>query len=566
MCQSTTEPNEASVTSSDHRTERHDSGERRRTLRPTMRVRRGKRDKTAGSASTSSTHNDVSGSAEASPPQVPPRKRPSKALQKHGQDAPSGGAEALLPSLIGVGILAFGIMAKMGFRGRATVAGIDLGTTNSVICVQAPSKGVGDIQCIPDPLTNSPIVPSVVSFLEISERPVGPSSKVSSLLDPHPTAVVVGQAAKRRIDSHPHHTLYQAKRVLGRPSDDPAMTELREEVEFAVTADPEHGVVFGVPETSRPISPQQVGSYVVSHLMRITETFLGHDNIKSAVICVPAKFNAAQKLATYQAFRQAGVTVARVVEEPTAAALAYGLNRKEGVDHILVYDFGGGTLDVSLLHVSDGFVDVMGSDGDDRLGGADFDAAIAHFLLEHRHGQAVVSRVSQALQSLVQALPSNVDLEDQLSASCTSLQTVPLCTVSSFHTLGEQLKIALSAYPDGNGTVEAECLGFPEDYVDPDVSLEGFCTDLTTFWLSLTSREYEQSVQALYARSISPVTRLLNDLNLRHDDVDEVVMVGGTTRIPQIRKLVQQALPSASVNTHIDPDITVAYGAASVID
>ncbi|EEC48892.1 predicted protein, partial [Phaeodactylum tricornutum CCAP 1055/1] len=330
------------------------------------------------------------------------------------------------------------------------------------------------------------------------------------------TAVVVGQAAKRRIDSHPHHTLYQAKRVLGRPSDDPAMTELREEVEFAVTADPEHGVVFGVPETSRPISPQQVGSYVVSHLMRITETFLGHDNIKSAVICVPAKFNAAQKLATYQAFRQAGVTVARVVEEPTAAALAYGLNRKEGVDHILVYDFGGGTLDVSLLHVSDGFVDVMGSDGDDRLGGADFDAAIAHFLLEHRHGQAVVSRVSQALQSLVQALPSNVDLEDQLSASY--------------------------------------------------VSLEGFCTDLTTFRLSLTSREYEQSVQALYARSISPVTRLLNDLNLRHDDVDEVVMVGGTTRIPQIRKLVQQALPSASVNTHIDPDITVAYGAASVID
>ena len=312
----------------------------------------------------------------------------------------------------------------MGFRGRATVAGIDLGTTNSVICVQKPDKGVGEIECIPDPSNNSPIVPSVVSFLEHWERKVGPSSKISSQLLPHPSHVVVGQAAKRRIDSHPHHTLYQAKRVLGRPASDPSVAELSQEVEFGVHTHNDDQVFFQVPDTPLPISPQQVGSYVVHHLMQITQQFLGHDNVKSAVICVPAKFNTAQRQGTYEAFRAAGVSVARVVEEPTAAALAYGLHRKAGVDYILVYDFGGGTLDVSLLHVSDGFVDVMGSDGDDRLGGADFDAAVSHFLLRQRGGQAIVDRVAAQLRRLEEP---GVDLEERLAAECPVLSETPLC-------------------------------------------------------------------------------------------------------------------------------------------
>jgi molecular chaperone DnaK len=223
-------------------------------------------------------------------------------------------------------------MAKMGFRGRASVAGIDLGTTNSVICVQKLEKGVGEIECIPDPRTNSPIIPSAVSFLEPWERKVGLSSKIASQLVPHPSYVVVGQEAKRRIDSHPHHTLYQAKRVLGRPANDPAIAKLRGEVELGIHVQPdEHeGVYFQVPDTPLPITPQQVGSYVVHHMVQITKEFLGHDNVKSAVICVPAKFNDEQRQETYDAFRAAGVSVARIVEEPTAAALAYGLHRKEG--------------------------------------------------------------------------------------------------------------------------------------------------------------------------------------------------------------------------------------------
>lgn len=539
-------------------------------LQPTSH-RRGKRDKTSSCASDpTSSHRQQDGRQEHKNRLAPPlTRRKSKAFEKHGRDAPSGGIESLFPSLIGVAILACGVMAKMGFRGRASVAGIDLGTTNSVICVQAQAKGVGKIDCIPDPATGSPIVPSVVSFLEPWERKVGPSSKIPSMLQPHPSHVVVGQTAKRRIDSHPHHTLYNAKRVLGRPFDDSAVSDLAAEVEFRVRHDAASGeAAFSVPDSLEPIKPQQVGSYVVHHLVQMTKQYLGHDNVKSAVICVPAKFDADQRRRTVEAFRHAGISVARVVEEPTAAALAYGLHLKRGVDYILVYDFGGGTLDVSLLRVTDGFVDVMGSDGDDRLGGADFDTAVANFLLQERGGQEVVERTNRQVQVLSKGLPEGEDLEDKLAAACPPLSQTPLCSLSSFHSLGEQMKIGLSSYPDKNGEVAAGCLATPPAGIpdEAEFSIASFCDSLSEVTLTLTSREYDMVVQPLLQRSVIPIRTLLSDLGLQESDVDEVVMVGGTTRMPQIRALVKAALPSSEVNTHIDPDITVAYGAASVID
>jgi len=218
---------------------------------------------------------------------------------------------------------------------------------------------------------------------------------------------------------------------------------------------------------------------------------------------------------------------------------------------------------VSLLHVSDGFVDVMGSDGDDRLGGTDFDTAVAHILMKE-HSETV-SRVSRAIHHLAEIM-KGVDLEEKLSAACPTLAVTPLCTMSSLHTIGEQLKIGLSAYPNHDGSAEGECLGLSSE-IDPEsLSLEDFCSSLSPCRLNITSKEYDNAVQTLYDRSILPVERLLADLELKQDDIDEVVMVGGTTRMPQIRTLVRQALPSAQLNTHIDPDITVAYGAASVID
>lgn len=493
------------------------------------------------------------------------QRRSSNAHLKHGNDAPSGGIEALFPSLIVLAILVCGVMAKMGFRGRASVAGIDLGTTNSVICVQQLDKGVGKIDCIPDPQSESPIVPSVVSFLEPVERKVGPSSKTKSSLVPHPSHVIVGTAAKKRIDTHPHSTLYQAKRVLGRVVDDPAVAELQSEVEYRIEQR-EEGIVFSVPEpgSSSPlqVSPTLVGSYVVSHLIEITKAFLGHEQVKSAVICVPAKFDTVQRQQTVNAFRNAGVTVTRILEEPTAAALAYGLDRQEGVEHILVYDFGGGTLDVSVLHVNvDGFVDVMGSDGDDRLGGADFDAAVSHFLLESR--SQVIQRVRDALKVIH---GDDHEVEDEVLAhECPRIREMPLCTLSSFHTIGEQLKIGLSEYPNGDGVVSSQCLTLPDSH-GPLASVSAFCDALEATTLVITSAQYERAIEPLLSRSSTPVNRLLTDLDLTSAEMDQVVLVGGTTRMPQIRKIVAQILPGATINSHIDPDLTVAYGAASVVD
>jgi len=528
-------------------------------------------------------------------------KKKSKSLEKHGADSPSGGIEALIPSVIGVAVLICMVMAKMGFRGRATVAGIDLGTTNSVICVQAPSKTVGEIECIPDPSTGSPIIPSVVSFLELAERQKTRSTTAAkrkveqqdkgSTLNPPPSYVMVGTNAKHRINTHPHHTLYNAKRVLGRTHDHVAVNELKREVEFSILGPSDDSqlendketqqidsVLFRVPfhtddstngNTSILLKPQQVGSYIVNHLMEITRKHLGHENVKSSVIAVPAKFDALQRQRTVEAFKAAGVTVARMLEEPQAAALAYGLHKKPGVDYILVYDFGGGTLDVSVLYVTDGFVDVMGSDGDDQLGGADFDAAVAHVLLDQRADD--VRRIATALRSLEKELlketDGNADFEEALSATCPSLgESTPLCTVSSFHTIGEKMKIKLSSHPEGGAIADGMCMTLPAESHFETLTIAEFCNALVEVPLRITSDEYDTAAKELFDRSMIPIQRILKDLSLGKDEIDEVVMVGGTTRMPQIRKLVQEELEVDSLNTHIDPDLTVAYGAASVID
>lgn len=484
-------------------------------------------------------------------------KKKSASLEKHQGSASSGGMSALLPSLIGVGVLICAIMAKSGFRGRATTAGIDLGTTNSVICVQAPSKSVGEITCIVDPQTNSSIIPSVVSFLEPSERTR--VKKTKSKLLPPPTHVLVGQAAKQRIDSHPHQTIYHAKRLLGRNSSDRVISTMQDEVEFRIVSNDDDtiGMLVSHDHATLSLSPSQVGSYIVNYMIEITHLFLNHDNVKSAVICVPAKFTARQRQDTAKAFTDAGITVTRILEEPAAAALAYGLHKKEGVEYILVYDFGGGTLDVSLLHVTEGFADVMGSDGDELLGGADFDDAVAKIL----QMQIDVVPVASALLELHAMGAVNDDLEVALMAACPILKTTPLCTLSSLHTIGEKLKIELSS---GLGKVESSCL--TTRLVKKPQSIEDFCSSLHPVPLTLSLEQYDEAVQPLYERSVLPIQRLLNDLTLEPKDVHEVVMVGGTTRMPQIRKLVQEAMQTENLNTHIDPDITVAYGAASVID
>ena len=543
---------------------------------PEVVRRRGKREKQDEWTTRCKTTPTVAMSSKHATTKRMKKKKQSKSLQRHGQDAQSGGLDAIIPSFIGLTVLIICVMAQRGFRGRASVAGIDLGTTHSVVCVQAPSKSVGDIECIPDPSTGSPIIPSVVSFLlpdepkyQRQQTTAFKKSISESSLNPHPSQVVIGREAKQRIDTHPHHTLYNAKRVMGKDISDPAVNDLKQEVEFNIHADSDGNeqnmVSFQVDDNI--ISPPQVGSYIVYYLMEWTKKYLEHDNVHSAVIAVPAKFDAEQRIATVRAFKEAGVKVTRILEEPTAAALAYGLDKKDGVEMILVYDFGGGTLDISILHITDGgFVDVLGSDGDDRLGGADFDAAVAHLLLD-KH-KDVMKRWDNV---------GAVDPEE-LSAACPNEITIsrPLCTVSSFHTIGEQLKISLSQQlleiqmkSDNKDSsvlaAHAECLSLPELTVD-DVSFEDLCPILASTSLNITLEEYDHVASALYERALRPAHRLIKDLSLDISDMDEIVLVGGTTRMPQIRSLVHSAFPHAPLNTHIDPDLTVAYGAASVND
>ncbi len=491
------------------------------------------------------------------------------------------------------------------------MAGVDLGTTNSVICVQQQSEGdgVGKIECIPDPFNNSPIVPSIVSFHDPHHHYVKKDKNIVTTLVPHPSYVTVGAGAKSRIDSHPHHTLYHAKRVLGSTFDDDAVKELMKEVEFDIvqnemdettssSAGSSSGsgtgsepVLFRVPfhntdhksgETTNDISipPYQVGSYVVNHLIQMTRDYLGHDNIKGAVIAVPAEFEPHQIQDTVKAFKGAGVQVTRILKEPEAAALAYGLQKKENVEYILVYDFGGGTLDVSLLQVFDGgYIEVIGNDGDNHLGGADFDAAVAHLLLEvdtnsGSRGDKVIETVSSATRAIEALLKSQddsseEDIEEMLSSSCERLQEYPLCTISSFHTMGEKLKIELSSMTTQAQVevkVHTTCLGLTETPIPSPTTIEGLCSLLEPVELSISLDQYNEVCTPLFERSLSPIRRLLDDLDMEIDDIDEVVMVGGTTRMPQIRQMVQDELGVDSLNTSIDPDLTVAYGAASVID
>ena len=233
---------------------------------------------------------------------------------------------------------------------------------------------------------------------------------------------------------------------------------------------------------------------------------------------------------------------------------------------------GGGTLDISILHVSEGYCEVMGSDGDDRLGGADFDASVAH-LLTQKH-LSVLENLSAHNDA-----GGGGDMAELLAYSCDRItDDLPLCSVSSFHTLGEKVKISLSQQQqeqqqtdDGETTEEQQrepivartrCLALPafsanERGSPSPLEPESLCESLFVEELGVALEEYNTVCEPLFDRSVVPAKRLVEDLTLRDEEIDEIVMVGGTTRMPQIRALVREAFPEAQLNTHIDPDITV---------
>jgi molecular chaperone DnaK len=370
----------------------------------------------------------------------------------------------------------------------AKAVGIDLGTTNSVVA--ATMEG-GQAEVIPN-AEGSRTTPSVVAFTEDGQR-------------------LVGQVAKRQAILNPEATIYSIKRFIGRK-----WHEVEEEakiVSYKVVPGPNDAVRIEV--RGKQYSPEEISAMILRKLAEDAAKGLG-ERVNEAVITVPAYFNDAQRTATRDAGRIAGLDVLRIINEPTAAALAYGIDKK-GSETVLVYDLGGGTFDVSILDVGDGVIEVRSTSGDGHLGGDDFDKRIVDYLAEEfKRDQGIDLRNDpQALQRLFEAAER---AKIELSSTTQTQVNLPFITA------------------DANGPKHLN--------------------------LTLTRAKFEELVQDLIARTRGPVEQALSDAKLTADDIDEVILVGGSTRIPAVQQLVRRLTGGKDPNMSVNPDEVVALGAA----
>ena len=370
----------------------------------------------------------------------------------------------------------------------AKAVGIDLGTTNSVVA--ATMEG-GRVEVVPN-AEGSRTTPSVVAFTADGQR-------------------LVGQVARRQAILNSEATIYSAKRFIGRK-----FNEVEQEIEnvpFTVVPGPNEAVRLEV--RGKLYSPEEISALVLRKLAEDAGKFLG-ERVTEAVITVPAYFNDAQRQATKDAGKIAGLEVLRIINEPTAAALAYGLDKK-GQETVLVYDLGGGTFDVSILDVGDGVVEVRATSGDGHLGGDDFDKRIVDWLAdEFKRDQGIDLRTDpQALQRLYEAAER---AKIELSSATTTQVNLPFITA------------------DASGAKH-----------------------LST---TLTRSQFEQLVDDLIERTRGPVEQALSDAKLSADDIDEVLLVGGTTRVPKVQELVRRLTGGKDPNMTVNPDEVVAVGAA----
>ena len=368
------------------------------------------------------------------------------------------------------------------------VVGIDLGTTNSVVAVMEGGK--------PSVIANAEgfrTTPSVVAYTKNGDR-------------------LVGQIAKRQAVINPENTFYSVKRFIGRKSDE-VSEELRQ-VSYVVKTDSNGNIKLECPALKKEFSAEEMSAEVLRKLANDASTYLG-ETISQAVITVPAYFNDSQRQATKDAGKIAGLEVLRIINEPTAASLAYGLDKKNN-ETILVFDLGGGTFDVSVLEVGDGVFEVLSTSGDTHLGGDDFDEKIVQWLLSEfkKEHNVELNKDRQALQRLTEA--------------------------------SEKAKVELSSL------TEAE-INLP------------FITATDTgpkhLERKITRGKFEELCSSLIDRARIPVENALKDAKLDSSKIDEVVLVGGSTRIPAIKQLVKKIL-GKDPNQTVNPDEVVAVGAA----
>ncbi len=366
--------------------------------------------------------------------------------------------------------------------------GIDLGTTNSVVAVM---EG-GDVTVIPT-AEGGRLLPSVVAFTKNGER-------------------LVGQLAKRQAVVNAENTVYSIKRFMGRRYDETDVE--RKMVSYQVRPGPAGDARVFIPATGKEYTPQEISAMILSKLRRDAEAYLG-EPVTQAVITVPAYFNDAQRQATKDAGKIAGLEVLRIINEPTAASLAYGLDKKEA-QTILVFDLGGGTFDVSVLEVGDGVVEVKATNGDTHLGGDDYDQAIVNYVADEfkRETGIDLRNDRQALQRLREA--------------------------------AEKAKIELSS------VMETE-INLP--FITADAS------GPKHLQAKLTLAKFEQLTADLTKRLEGPFHRALADAKISVNDLDEVVLVGGATRMPVVQELVRR-LTNKEPHRGVNPDEVVAFGAA----
>jgi molecular chaperone DnaK len=367
------------------------------------------------------------------------------------------------------------------------IIGIDLGTTNSVVALMEGGKPV-----VISNAEGSRTTPSVVAFTDKGER-------------------LVGQVAKRQAVTNPENTVFSIKRFMGRRFDE--VTEEMKMVPYRVVRGENGDARIEV--RGKQFSPPEISAAVLQKMKQAAEDYLG-EKVTRAVITVPAYFNDAQRQATKDAGQIAGLTVERIVNEPTAAALAYGLDKKKN-EVIAVYDFGGGTFDISILEVGDGVVEVKSTNGDTHLGGDNIDQRVMDWIVsEFKKEQGIdLSKDRMALQRLKEA--------------------------------AEKAKCELSS----TGETEINLPFITADASGPKHLL-----------LKLTRSRFEQLAMDLFERSLPPCRRALEDAGLKAENIDEVVLVGGTTRIPKIQDLVKDFFKKKDLNKEVNPDEVVAIGAA----
>lgn len=374
----------------------------------------------------------------------------------------------------------------------AKVIGIDLGTTNSCVAVMEGGK--------PKVIENSEgarTTPSVVAFTKDGER-------------------LVGQPAKRQAVTNPDNTVFAVKRLIGRRYDDPITKKDTELVPYKIVKG-NNGDAW-VQAGGKDYSPSQISAFILQKMKETAEAYLG-ETVTQAVITVPAYFNDAQRQATKDAGQIAGLEVLRIINEPTAAALAYGLEKEEGKT-IAVYDLGGGTFDISVLEIGDGVFEVKSTNGDTFLGGEDFDARIVNFLADKFKAK------------------ENIDLRTDRLA------------LQRLKEAAEKAKIELSS---------AQSTEINQPFIT--ARMEGGATTPLHLVETITRADLEKLVDDLIQRTIEPCKKALKDAGLDAKDIADVVLVGGMTRMPRVREKVKEFF-GREPHTGVNPDEVVAMGAA----